>query len=150
MSVDYPITVEGVDSPLARELTVFSSKINPLIGRWREERASGGVRELLFQSDGLYAATWLLLESWMDLFGTYNVDTSTGKIEFIEDWKRVETPGFRGQGYFRIDEDGTLLLSGICATEPDPDNPTASADSCARISAIAQFPAPGSLPLRFR
>ena len=30
--------VEGVDSPLARELTVFSSKINPLIGRWREER----------------------------------------------------------------------------------------------------------------
>jgi hypothetical protein len=59
----------------------------------------------------------------MDLFGTYNVDTSTGKIEFIEDWERVETPGFQGQGDFRIDEDGTLLLSGICATEPDPDNP---------------------------
>ena len=115
--------VEGVDSPLARELTVFSSKINPLIGRWREERASGGVRELLFQSDGLYAATWLLLESRMDLFGTYNVDTSTGKIEFIEDWERVETPGFQGQDDFRIDEDGTLLLSGICATEPNPDNP---------------------------
>ena len=108
MSVDYPITVEGVDSPLARELTVFSSKINPLIGRWREERASGGVGELLFQSDGLYAATWLLLESWMDLFGTYNVDTSIGKIEFIEDWERVETPGFQRQGDFRIDEDGTL------------------------------------------
>ena len=115
--------VEGVDSPLARGLTVFSSKINPLIGRWREERASGGVRELLFQSDGLYAATWLLLESWMDLFGTYNVDTSTGKIEFIEDWERVETPEFQGQGDFRIDEDGTLLLSGICANEPNPDNP---------------------------
>ena len=55
--------VEGVDSPLARGLTVFSSKINPLIGRWREERASGAARELLFQPDGLYAAAWLLLES---------------------------------------------------------------------------------------
>ena len=122
MPVDYPITVEGVDSPLALGLTVFSNKINPLIGRWREERASGSVRELLFQSDGLYAATWLLFESWMDLLGTYNVDTSIGKIEFIENWERVETPRFQGQGDFRIDEDGTLLLSGICATEPTPDN----------------------------
>ena len=58
----------------------------------------------------------------MDLFGTYNVDTSTGKIEFIEDWERVETPVFQGQGDFGIDKDGALL-SGICATEPDPDNP---------------------------
>ena len=77
---------------------------------------------MLFQSDGLYAATWLLFESWMDLLGTYNVDTSTGKIEFIENWERVETPRFQGQGDFRIDEDGTLLLSGICSTEPTPDN----------------------------
>ena len=77
---------------------------------------------MLFQSDGLYAATWLLFESWMDLLGTYNVDTSTGKIEFIANWERVETPKFQGQGDFRIDEDGTLLLSGICATEPTPDN----------------------------
>ena len=108
--------MQGVYSPLARGLTIFSSKINPLIGRWREERASGGVRELLFQSDGLYAATWLLLESWINLFGSYNVDTSTGKIEFIKDWERVETPRFQEQGNFRIDENGTLLYSGICAT----------------------------------
>ncbi len=78
---------------------------------------------MLFQYDGLYTATRLLLESWMDLFGTYNVDTSTGKIEFIEDWERIETPGFQGQDDFCIDEDGTILSSGICATEPDPDNP---------------------------
>ena len=55
--------VEDEDYPLARELTVFSNKINPLIGRWREDQAGGGIRELYFQSDGLYAATWLLLES---------------------------------------------------------------------------------------
>ena len=77
---------------------------------------------MLFQYDGLYTATRLLLESWIDLFGTYNVDTSTGKIEFIEDWERIETPGFQGQDDFCIDEDGTILSSGICATEPDPDN----------------------------
>ena len=115
--------VEGEEDPLARELTVFSSKINPLIGRWREDRAGGGIRELYFQSDGLYAATWLLLESWIDFLGDYRVDNDTEKIEFIKDWERVETPGFQGQGDFYFDEDGRLLLAGICPTEPDPDNP---------------------------
>ena len=115
--------VEGEDDPLARELIVFASKINPLIGRWREDRAGGGIRELYFRSDGLYAATWLFLKSSMDLFGDYSVDTDTGKIEFINDWERVETPGFQVQGDFYIDENGRLLLAGICPTEPDLDNP---------------------------
>jgi len=58
----------------------------------------------------------------MDLFGDYSVDTDTGKIEFINDWERVETPGYQVQGDFYIDENGRLLLSGICPTEPDLDN----------------------------
>ncbi len=115
--------VEGVESALVRDLTVFSRQQNPLVGRWREDHPHEGIRELLFQSDGQYAATWMLLESWMDLFGTYTVDPSTGKIEVIKDWERIETPGFEGRGDYRIDEEGRLLMTGICPSEPDPENP---------------------------
>lgn len=66
------------------DVAIFSSEQNPLLGRWHEDSV-GAVKELYFQSDGLYAATWLLLESYMDLFGDYTVDTSTGKIEMIKD-----------------------------------------------------------------
>jgi hypothetical protein len=114
--------VEGVESPLTAEVAIFTSEQNPLLGRWREDGV-GGVRELYFQSDGLYAATWLLLESYMDLFGDYTVDTSTGKIEMIKDWEREPTLGFQGLGSFEIDDQGRLLLTGICSTEPDPENP---------------------------
>ena len=78
---------------------------------------------MLFLSDGRYVATWTLLETWMDLFGDYTVDTATGKIGFIKDWERVETPGFQGQGEFEVDGQGRLLLTGICSTEPDPQTP---------------------------
>jgi|GEM_PF-1101560 hypothetical protein len=114
--------VEGVESPLTADVAIFSSDQNPLLGRWQEDGV-GGVRELYFQSDGLYAATWLLLESYMDLFGDYTVDAGAGKIEMIKDWEREPTLGFQGQGDFEIDDQGRLLLTGICSTEPDPENP---------------------------
>jgi hypothetical protein len=114
--------VEGVESPLTTDVAIFSSEQNPLFGRWHEDSV-GGVRELYFQSDGLYAATWLLLESYMDLFGDYTVDIGTGEIEMIKDWEREPTLGFQGQGDFEIDDQGRLLLTGICSTEPDPENP---------------------------
>ena len=114
--------VEGVEEPVTRELTVFSSAQNPLIGPWREDRASGGVRELLFQSDGRYFATWIMLESFVDLGGRYMVDTTTGKIEMIQGFEREKTEGFQGAGNFEIDDQG-LLLTGICPEEPDPGNP---------------------------
>lgn len=114
--------VEGVESPLTTDVAIFTSEQNPLLGRWRED-GIGGVRELYFQSDGLYAATWLLLESYMDLFGDYTVDSSAGKIEMVKDWEREPTLGFQGQGAFEIDDQGGLLLTGICSHEPDPENP---------------------------
>ena len=113
--------VEGVAGPVTRELTVFSPKIDPLVGRWHEER--GGVAELSFQSDGRYTATWLMLESQIDLFGDYSVHTSTGKIELIKNWERAETRGFQGQGDFSIDDQDQLTLTGVCPTKPDPENP---------------------------
>ncbi|MBC8282096.1 MAG: hypothetical protein H8E48_15050 [Chloroflexi bacterium] len=70
--------VEGMEEPVTREVTVFSPAQNPLIGRWREDREIVGVKELLFQSDGQYFATWFMLESYVDLGGDYTVSPSTG------------------------------------------------------------------------
>ena len=118
--------VEGMDEPVTREMAVFSREQNPLIGRWHENREQGGVRELLFQSDGRYFATWFLLESRVDLVGDYTVAPSTGEIELTKDWEMEETQGFQGTGSFEIDDQGQLLLTGICPSEPDPENPTCS------------------------
>ena len=115
--------VEGVDEPVTRELAVFSSDQNPLIGPWREDRESGGVRELLFESDGYYYASWMMLESYIDLRGDYTVDANTGEIQMIQGFERFETEGLQGSGSFENDDQGRLLLTGICPEEPDPENP---------------------------
>jgi len=115
--------VKGMDEPVVRALTVFSSDQDPLIGRWSEDRESGGVRELLFQSDGYYFATWMMLESYIDLRGDYTVDANTDEIQMVQGFERFETDGFEGSDSFEIDNQGRLLLTGICPKEPDPENP---------------------------
>ena len=51
-------TLDGREEPVTRELTIFPTEQNPLLGRWREETDSGGVGELLMQVGGKYAASW--------------------------------------------------------------------------------------------
>ncbi len=121
--VSITAVVEGLDEPVTREVTVFTPEQNPLIGRWREDLELVGVKELLFQSDGQYFATWFMLESYVDLGGDYTVTPSTGEIELTENWELKDSQEFQGTGSFEIDEQGRLLLSGICPTKPDPDNP---------------------------
>ena len=92
--------VEGIENILTQKLPVFSREQNSLVGR-RHWGGNESIRELLFQSDGLYAATRLLLKTSMDLF---SVDTGTGKIYLVKSWECVETPGFQAQADFRIDD----------------------------------------------
>ena len=74
--------------------------------------------ELLIQGDGRFAASWQMLEDYIDLFGTYAIDaedSTTGTVEFTRSGERFETPGFQGAGSFNISTDGTLTLKGICS-----------------------------------
>ena len=100
------------------EVTVITREENPLAGSWREGD-TGNVGELLFTADGQYAATWTMLEDYMDLFGTYELDTTTGTVELNYEWDRIETAGFSGTGSYRIEDDGSLVLEGICSGGPD-------------------------------
>ena len=107
----------GAHEPTA-EIMVITREMNPFIGSWKQDDA-GSIGELLFTTDGQYVVTWTMLEDYMDLFGTYEFDTATGAIEFNFEWDRIETAGFSGAGSYHFEDDGSLVLDGVCSGGPD-------------------------------
>ena len=107
----------GAHKPSA-EIAVFTRKMDPFIGTWREDE-TGNIGELLFTTDGEYTVTWRMLEFYIDLSGTYEFDTATGAIEFNGEWESIPTAGFSGTGSYRLEPDGSMILEGICSGGPD-------------------------------
>lgn len=95
-------------------------KNSPWSGCWREIKqidcetgsefeAEEEIGELRMKADGTYSITWHPFEHYTDFIGSYEVDETGGKITFSSNGK----PGFDGDGFFLIREDGTLELREI-------------------------------------
>ena len=105
---------------ISKEEWCKSSEDMPWSGCWREiariDCETGGefesdesIGELRLRSDGRYSVTWHPFETFTDYAGDYRVDELDGSITFDQ----INSPGFDGEGFYLIRENGDLELQDI-------------------------------------
>jgi len=111
-------------SDMSVTFLVFDRKENPLVGNWHQEGSltcageklpivTEPIRELVITADGGFRITWHPFESYVDYWGRYEHDTSTGTIRMKVDSGNFLPSDFRGIGRFSVDIHGVLTLDHV-------------------------------------
>ena len=112
--------VEGGRHVVDTRVHVYTPETNPLFGYWREEAqlscGSGAevapalpIQELVFDSDGTFAVTWVPFESYRDYWGTYTYDLAQGTLELTVTGGNTIPADVDGTGRFALDATGLVL-----------------------------------------
>lgn len=121
--------VEGGRHVVETEVHVFTAESHPLVGYWQEEAqvacGSGAevipelpVEELVFAVDGTFAVTWTPFESYVDYWGTYVLDLTTGTLDLTVTGGNDIPSDVDGHGRFALDEQGRLHLTELWLGTP--------------------------------
>lgn len=121
--------VENGRRVVTAEVYLFTANANPFVGVWREVaqltcdtgaevEPDAPIRELIFNADGTFAATWTPFEVYVDFWGRYTFDAAEGTIELeVEDGNAVP-PDIDGSGRYAFDEMGNLVLTDLWLGQP--------------------------------
>ena len=133
--------VEHGRREVERQVHVWTSEANPLVGVWREEAqlACGdqaertpplAIEELVFAPDGTFTVTWIPFESYRDYWGTYTFDLDKGTLRLTVSGGNSIPPDVDGDGAFAIDAGGRLVLADLWLGTPPVE---AAAARCGHI-----------------
>ena len=98
-------------------LNVYEAKANPLIGFWVQEKdetcePGSRIRELIFNADGTFSATWMPFETYKDYWGEYEYDLETSVLT-LKPRRGNHIPDTVKSGKIKL-ENGTLTpLEGM-------------------------------------
>ncbi len=122
---------EGYTATETQKVLVFEPKVNPLVGIWRQARATPcngqaeedrGIRELEFRADGGYSVTLDPFEVYKDYWGKFAFDLKAGTIKFTADGGNRVPTELDLEGGFRL-ADKVLTLDGISLWTKDGSRP---------------------------
>jgi hypothetical protein len=111
-------------SEISATLRVFDRTQNPLAGMWRQEgllvcageepfTITEPIREFDISADGTFRITWHPFETYVDYWGTYELDATNGTIRMKVDAGNFVPADFNGEGRFSVDAQGGLTLSQV-------------------------------------
>jgi hypothetical protein len=109
---------------ISATLRVFDRKQNPLVGRWRQDgfpvckgekpiTVAEPIRELDINADGTFTVTWHPFETYVDYWGTYEHNVTSGAVRMKVDGGNFVPADFNGEGRFSADAQGGLTLSQV-------------------------------------
>ncbi len=116
--------VEDGRQTVVETFLVYRGDANPLVGTWEEIsqiscdshsiiEPSEPIQEVIFKADGTFVITKQPFELYYDYKGIYSFDLAANNIELMETGGNRSPSDFDGQGSFRIEADGTLVLESI-------------------------------------
>ncbi len=109
---------------------IYREDFNPLVGTWQEVSQIScetgdfidpikNIEEVTFKAGGSFVITKQPFELYFDYAGTYSFNLTENTIEFLETGGNRSPSNFDGQGFFRIDDEGALILDEIWLGLPD-------------------------------
>jgi len=114
---------------VSTNIHVYNSQCNPFVGRWKESSQltcdteqeilpEKQINEIVFTADGEYTVTWMPFEVYIDYWGNYTYDISTGAINLSINGGNYIPSDFDGTGKYNLDQNNDIILNEIWLGSP--------------------------------